>query len=115
MILKGKNNQFFDAKKVIISKLESVYDPVNLIIKYFKVLNYSPSVDGYFLPVMVQKKVMNKFSLFKASVLVPDPDKAISYRTCREDFKKALVQISVHPTMYGEHSDKIGGCSAKNS
>ena len=70
MILKGKNNQFCDAKKVIISKLESVYDPVNLIIKYFKVLNYSPAVDRYFLPVMMQKKVMNKFSLFKASVLV---------------------------------------------
>ena len=78
MILKGKNNQFVDAKKVIISKLESVYDPVHLILKYFKVLDYSPSVDGYFLPVMMQKKVMNKFSFFKASVLVSDPDKPIS-------------------------------------
>ena len=32
--LKGKNNQYFDARKVIISKLQSDYDPVNLILKF---------------------------------------------------------------------------------
>ena len=55
---------------MIILKLESVYDPANLILKYFKVLNYSPYVNGYFLPVMMQKKLINNFSLFKASASV---------------------------------------------
>ena len=110
--LKGKNNQFFDARKVVISKLESFYDPVNLIRKYFKVLNYPPAVNGFFLPVVVPRKVTSKYSLLSAKVFVPDPSRSICYNTCRSDFKAALIQIGEDPKLFGEHSDKIGGLTA---
>ena len=112
ILLKGKNKQYFVPRKVIISKLQSDYDPVNLILKYFKVLKYPLSVNGVFLPVVVSKKVTNKFSLFSSTVWVPDPERSISYNTCRSNFKAALIEIGEDPKNFGEHSDKIGGCTA---
>ena len=100
--LKGKNNQFFDARKVIISKLNSYYDPVNIILKYFKVLNYPAGIDGVFLPALVARKVVSKFSLFSKTVWEANPIRPISYNTCRSDFKSALILIGENPKLFGE-------------
>ena len=69
-------------------------------------------MNGVFLPVVVSKKVTNKFSLFSSTVWVPDPERSISYNTCRSNFKAALIEIGEDPKNFGEHSDKIGGCTA---
>ena len=40
------------------------------------------------------------------------PSRAISYDTCRNDFKKALTAVGEKAALFGEHSDRIGGLSA---
>ena len=49
--------------------MNSYYDPVNIILKYFKVLNYPAGIDGVFLPVLVARKVVSRLSLFSQTVL----------------------------------------------
>ena len=110
--LKGKNYNSHDAKKTVLAKLDSEYCPVRLIRRYFRRLNYPKEVDGFFLPAVKSTTRTVPGSLRKIRDQVAEPFHPISYSTCRNDFKMALREIGLNDTLYGEHSDRIGGLSA---
>jgi integrase len=99
---KAKNNQFHEAKHVTISPSYDIYCPVNIIKKYFLRLNFSPLCDGFFLPKLSVKK----------SLVIVHPLLPTSYSFCVKQFKSKLRSLQIDDTLFGEHSDRIGGVSA---
>ena len=98
--MKAKNNQFHDAKTSMIAKYDlerGKYCPVNIIRKYFILLN-KPEADAFFLPKIVKN--------------TPVLNVKASYSYCAKQFKLCLSKIGVDPAGYGEHSDRTGGLSA---
>ena len=98
---KAKNNQFHEAKYVTIAPSYDIYCPVNLIKKYFVLLNMDPRCDGFFLP-----KLSIHNSLFIVHPLTPT-----SYSFCVKQFKSKLSSFGIDAKLFGEHSDRIGGVS----
>lgn len=93
---KSKNNQFFDAKKVIIAGVGGIYCPVLILQKYFLVLQPTCK-DFYFLPKIVKGQ--------------PILDQQSSYSYCLAKWRSALERIGENSSLFGEHSDRIGGLS----
>lgn len=92
--VKAKNNQFHDAKKTVIAAKGGILCPVNVILKYFKVIN--SNLDHFFLPKFSGKSV---FLLEESCYIV-----------CLTHFRKILSSCGVvNANDYGLHSGKIGG------
>ena len=110
--LKGKNYSCFDARTCVISKLDSQFCPVRLILKYFERLDFSKGVNRFFLPIVQSKVVKRAGARRNIRVQVAVPGRAISYDTCSRQFKEALTAVGENASLFGEHSDRIGGLSA---
>ena len=94
--LKAKNNQFHDAKTTVIAAKGGLLCPVNVIMKFFKVVN--SDLDHYFLP----KFSGNSVFLLEESC----------YIVCLSHFRKLLKNCGVqNANEFGLHSAKIGGVS----
>ena len=80
-------------KTSVIAKVGGAHCPVNIIQKYFLVLNCKQS-DCYFLPKITRGKV--------------DFSKCATYHYSVRKFKDAVAKIGGDPKVFGEHSAVIG-------
>ena len=103
---KGKNNQFHECRSVLISKSDSIYNPVNIFRLYFQKLNCDS--DFPFLPTL---KTLFTQSGTKCCVKTIPTKEPMSYNAALRNLRQALSDIGLDSSIYGEHSDKSGGLS----
>ena len=103
--LGGKTDIFSEGSNRIVCSHDPTdrYCPVRLTELYF--LRLGLTYSGYLMPR----------SQLRDGLLVPDPDRALSYTTSLEDLRNLLSLLGYDSTKFGEHSGKRGGATAAAS
>ena len=104
---KSKCDQHRDGQIVFISKIDSQYCPVRLLLKFLTACKIDYKVDSSFFVIPRLFKAKKGYSASKTL--------GISYSRAREIFLEKLNECNIPSNKYGLHSLRSGGASAASS
>lgn len=107
-IVKSKTVCYRNGKNVVISKLDSLQCPLNILRCYLEEVNIEMNTDMYIFRALTYIKKVNKFVLRKKHV-------KLSYTRTREILKESLGSIGLKAVDFGLHSFQSGGATAAYS
>jgi len=104
-ISKSKTDCYRNGNNVVISKLDTIYCPVDTLNRYFEASNIVNTSDMYiFRPISFLKK--------RKSFVLRQANTRLSYTRAREIIKEALSEIGINVVNFGLHSFRSGGATA---
>jgi hypothetical protein len=107
-LLKAKTDCYRNGKNVVISKLDSLQCPFNILRCYLEEANVEMNTDMYIFRTLTYFKKVNKFVLRKKNV-------KLSYTCTREILEETLSSIGLKAVDFGLHSLRSGGATAAYS
>jgi hypothetical protein len=96
-IVKSKTDCYRNGKNVVISKLDSLQCPLNMLWYYLEEANIEMNTDMYIIIALTYIKKVNKFVLRKKHV-------KLSYTRTREILKESLSSVGLKAVDFGLHS-----------